>query len=450
MSRRIASLFFVLALSIIVMADAKAQQNFSNCGIYYTGAGTPDCPSVSAAIAGLNAQMSGYCAAGNYSECPSAVVSAPNCVAAPSGTRTHTCQGTWQYRAASGTTFGQFTATRQVRTPTCPSGQQFNPHTNQCDTPCSSKPPMQNVRFQVTGGIAGSACSGGCEYIVDLVGGSGPAGLTTIGGVQFYRAPSMVPSGSTCTVGNSPIASDGQACATQGSLTQCVKPDGRHCATSSSGKEFCWQPGENGIKASGNEAATKSPPNTEIKAPPLPPNNGGEWTQTGQSTVTTTVNNNTQTSNVTGWQSSYGSQGQGANGNGANGEGNSGNGSGSGLGNGNGNGNGNGDDDEDDDGPGGPGAGVGDLYSPTDKTVASVFGAFKARVSGAPLISAINSFFTVNASGGCPVFNVPGSDYWSAMSYDAHCSGGFLEALQAIGWVLMAVAAFFAAMWALS
>lgn len=307
---------------------------------------------------------------------------------------------------------------------------------------------MTSVRFPVVGGSPNTTCSGGCEYAVDLQGGSGTTGLTTIGGASWYRAASMSPTGSTCTSGNQPLGNETQACATQGNLTQCVKPDGQHCATASTGKQFCWQPGENGIKASGNDAATKSPDGQTPKPPPLPPNNGGDWTQTGQSTVITNTNGTPSTSTVTGWQSNYGGQGQGASGGGASGEGNSGNGSGSGLGNGNGNGNG--DDEGDDDGPGGPGAGVGDLYTPTDKTIASVFNAFKSRVGNAPLVSSINDFFTVNATGGCPVFNLPASDYWEATSYDAHCSGGILEALQAIGWVLMAAAAFFAAMWALS
>lgn len=328
----------------------------------------------------------------------------------------------------------------------CPNGQTWNPTTNQCDTPCGSKPPMLNVRFQLTSSFE-TTCSGGCTYAVDLQGGTGPSGRVTIGGVPFYRAASMSPTGDYCTVGNQPADNDGEACTQQGNLTQCVKDDGRHCATASTGKEFCWQPGENGIKASGNDAATKSPEGTTPKPPPLPPNNGGEWTQTGQSTVVTDVNGQTQTSNVTGWQSNYGGQGQGASGGGATGEGNSGSGSGSGLGGGSGNGDGEGDDE---DGPGGPGAGVGDLYTPTDKTIASVFGAFKARVSDSPIVDSIDAFFTVNATGGCPVFSVPGNEYWEAMSFDAHCSGDILQILERIGWVLMAVAAFLAAIWALS
>ena len=325
----------------------------------------------------------------------------------------------------------------------CGAGQQWNEFIKKCDGPCNTKPAMSNVRMQ---GSVGTACSGGCEYVAE-VGAGTSGGPTVIGGQSWFRASSMVPSGNYCSVADSAVKeSDPDPCVQQGNLTQCLKPDGQTCATASSGKQFCWQPGENGIKASGNDAATKSPDGTTPKPPPLPPNNGGEWTQTGQSTVTTTINDTTQTSNVTGWQSSYGSQGQGANGNGASGEGNSGSGSGSGLGNGNGNG----DDEGDDDGPGGPGAGVDDLYTPTDKTIASVFAAFKARVGESPLVDAIDGFFTVNASGGCPTWTVPASEYWDSMTWDKHCSGDMLNSLQAIGFVLMAIAAFLAAIWALS
>ncbi|WFC43781.1 hypothetical protein [Pseudoxanthomonas sp. SE1] len=433
MMRRIVACCCILALAVIVMADVRAQ-DYSQCNV--PTATNALCPDRGAAVAAAKASAQHYCS------------QLSNCNGLDDTIETFNGSDTWSYRTryrygeANNGSFGVYKRTMI----SCPAGHTWNAATMTCDSGCNSKPPMTNVRFQVAGGIAGSACSGGCEYIVDLQSGSGPAGLTTIGGVQFYRAPSMVPSGSTCTNGNQPITNDSEACATQGNLTQCVKPDGQHCATASSGKQFCWQPGENGIKASGNDAATKSPDGTTPKPPPLPPNNGGEWTQTGQSTVTTTINDTTQTSNVTGWQSSYGSQGQGANGNGASGEGNSGSGSGSGLGNGNGNG----DDEGDDDGPGSPGAGVDDLYTPTDKTIASVFAAFKARVGESPLVDAIDGFFTVNASGGCATWTVPASEYWDSMTWDKHCSGDMLSSLQAIGFVLMAIAAFLAAIWALS
>lgn len=437
MIRRIFAFFFFLLLAIVVMADAGAQSVPAACNI---GSGCNKQEAYERCVAMGAYAMANPVMAGQHD---------PTCTDLGSSSRRWLCQvgrpDGMSPQACSLMSNPNVGWGYEWHYENCPSDSPWNAVTKKCDSPCGTKPSMLNVIFQLSSPVE-TACSGGCQYAVDLQGGSGQTGRVTLGGVPFYRAASMSPTGATCTVGNQPAESDGQACTQQGNLTQCVKPDGQHCATASSGKQFCWQPGENGIKASGNDAATKSPDGTTPKPPPLPPNNGGEWTQTGQSTVVTDVNGRTQASNVTGWQSNYGAQGSGASGNGASGEGSSGNGSGSGLGNGNGNG----DDEGDDDGPGGPGAGVGDLYTPTDKTIASVFNAFKSRVGNAPLVSSINDFFTVNATGGCPVFNLPGSDYWEAASYDAHCSGSFLEALQAIGWVLMAAAAFFAAMWALS
>lgn len=210
-----------------------------------------------------------------------------------------------------------------------------------------------------------------------------------------------------------------------------MKNDGRHCAVSSSGRQFCWEPGEAGTKVSGNEASTVSPQGAEVNPPPVPPKNNGSWQPGGSSTVTVTTGNTTNIYNVTNHQSSYGSSGSGG---GA--EGDPGNGGGSGPGGGEG---------EEGAGPGSPGAGLGDLYTPTDKTVSSVFAAFKTRVEGSPIVGAVTGFFTVSVSGSCPTFAVPASDYWEAMTFSAHCEGDFLTNLTYIGWVLLALACVWAA-----
>jgi len=299
-----------------------------------------------------------------------------------------------------------------------------------------------------------AACNNGCKMMPVPGQSSLGVGLGPNPSFTSYSTAGWVATGDVCTKGDTGEkgdddtggGNDGEQCTQQDNLTQCMKSDGRHCAVASSGKEFCWQPGENGIKASGNDAATKSPQGKEAKPPPLPPNNGGDWEQKAQSTVVESKDGASNTSNVTSWESSYGSQGQGASGNGASGEGKGGSGSGSGLGGGSGNGEGDGDGD----GAGGVGDGAGDFYTSNGKTVSDVFQTFKARVSASPLIDAVQGFFTVSAGGACPTFTVPASEYWEAMTYDAHCSGDFLAALQAIGWVLMAVAALAAAYWALS
>lgn len=172
--------------------------------------------------------------------------------------------------------------------------------------------------------------------------------------------------------------------------------------------------------------------------------------QRAVSQITAAIAGIPTTSTVTNYTSSYGTSGQGASGGGASGEGKGGSGSGSGLGGGSGSGSGSGDGDGDDDGPGSPGGQVGDLYTSDGKTVAGIFNAFRSRVGDSPLIDAITNFFSAQGGGACPVFSIGASTYWEAMSFDGHCSGDFLAALQSIGWVLMAAAALLAAYWALS
>ncbi|SBV35994.1 putative Phage-related protein [uncultured Stenotrophomonas sp.] len=358
------------------------------------------------------------------------------------------------YNAASATqgvySAGTVSPGRCSGTPTWYNGTRASFYHNSA---CSSRPPLTGGVVHISASHTGpvGACNDGCTMMPVTGSGGSSIGLGPNPSFFSYFPDNWAATGDVCTKADTGEVTpdtgggnDGEQCTQQDNLTQCMKPDGRHCAVASSGKEFCWQPGENGIKASGNDAATKSPQGKEAKPPPLPPNNGGDWEQKAQSTVVESKDGASNTSNVTSWGSSYGSQGQGASGNGASGEGKGGSGSGSGLGGGGGNGDG------DDDGAGGVGDGAGDFYASNGKTVSDVFQAFKARVSASPLIDAVQGFFTVNTGGACPTFTVPASEYWEAMTYDAHCSGDFLAALQAIGWVLMAVAALAAAYWALS
>ncbi|MGR4896959.1 hypothetical protein ACIPR8_16985 [Stenotrophomonas sp. LARHCG68] len=309
---------------------------------------------------------------------------------------------------------------------------------------CAQSADMVNVSYQTT---AGGTCSGGCEY-VPVVGAGETFRNVTLKGVSFTRASRMAPNGGVCSIADySPPSTGGEdQCIEDGTLTQCVKSDGTICTGKN--KQFCFKPGESGIKTSGNEAASNIPEGKDSKLPPVPPANGGDWEKIADALVsisetkggTTTTNNST----INNYNSSYGSSGSGASGNGASGESNGGSGDGSGSGSGDGEGGGDGND------PGGAGSGVGTLYEGTGDTVAGVFDQFKARVGNSPLIAATRDFFTVHGGGSCPVFTVPASTYWESMTYDGHCSGDFLAALKSIGWVLMAIAALAAAYWALS
>lgn len=292
---------------------------------------------------------------------------------------------------------------------------------------CSAQPAMQNVRFT---GNSGS-CSGGCAYAVDS---DGTWESVTVGGVKVTKATKMLPTGKTCTVGDSTGASDPlgdkEECVQTDALTQCVRPDGKHCATASTGATFCWSPGEAGVKTTdnGNQAATKSPENTQINAPKDAPKNGGDWTVTGQGQVSTSSSGGgTTANNVTTFDSSYGKDGTGK-----------------GTGTGTGDGDGDGEGEGDDDGAGQAGEGVGDLYEGTDKTAASLAEQWFNQVSNTPILQGMTSFMTVSGGGSCPVISLQASQWWEAMSYTAHCSGDFLSYLRAAGWLIFAIACYFA------
>lgn len=181
---------------------------------------------------------------------------------------------------------------------------------------CALRTDMVNASFT---GNAGS-CSGGCAY-APSVGGGDTYTVVTVAGLSVTKASRLAPTGEVCTNGDGlglPVTSE--QCAQQGTLTQCVRPDGKHCATASTGKQFCWTPTEAGVKTSNNEAATKSPQGVGINAPNSPPKNGGDWQQHDSGTVSVSTSSTTNNYNVTSWVSTYGSEGDGGSGGGGEGE----------------------------------------------------------------------------------------------------------------------------------
>lgn len=285
---------------------------------------------------------------------------------------------------------------------------------------CSSRPAGSGGFY-----LAGkqSACSDGCRYDEGQIVGS-----MELAGKRYYQSSGAKPTGDVCTYDASKDATEvtEDQCHRTGTLTQCVTKDGKHCAVASTGKKFCWEPTETGTKVSGNEAATKAPQGSEISAPPKPPTDGGDWQSSGSGSMSGGSGGSSNGYDITGWNS---------NGDG-NGSGEGGGGEGGGDGDGKGDGEGNGDN---------PGSGVGDLYKGTDKTVAGLMGKFYAQASNAPVMKGITNFMGINGGGGtCPVFTLPASDYWKAMTFDAHCSDKWLELLKAMGWIVLAIAAYVA------
>lgn len=303
---------------------------------------------------------------------------------------------------------------------------------------CAKRPDMTNARYA---SVDSNTCSGGCQF-VPVLGGGETYGTSVVGGQKVTRASRLAPTGATCSSGDAkaaPTTGDEDQCVQDAVLTQCIKKDGTICTGKN--KQFCFKPGESGIKTSGNEAASNVPDGKATKAPPVPPANGGDWEKIGDALVkisetkggTTTTSNST----INNYSSSYGSSGSGASGNGANGQSNGGSGDGSGKGDGKGDGDGDGD-------GAGSTAPMSELYKKSDKNVESVLSDFYSKVQAAPIMGGISSFMTVPGGGSCPVFSLSASRYWQAMSYDGHCSGSFLAFLHAAGYVILAIAAYFA------
>ncbi|MEN5206692.1 hypothetical protein ABE493_01025 [Stenotrophomonas terrae] len=225
-------------------------------------------------------------------------------------------------------------------TPVCISSEGAVPSTScqfEYRGSCESRAVLQNASYQ-----GPSYCQQGCAYVPDDVAPLNPNSID----FSFFNQDRIIkhakrlrPTGAICeSLPNPPDAPQPDVCVTQGTLTQCVTPEGKHCASGASGKKYCWDADEHGTKTSGNEAMTKSPVDKPVNLPPVPPKNGGEWEKKGEGTVSTTINNNTDNSKITNNVSNYGDKGSGAAGGGSDGEGNGGSGDGSGKGDGEGEG----------------------------------------------------------------------------------------------------------------
>lgn len=308
-------------------------------------------------------------------------------------------------------------------------GTQFDTTYNWPKTAGCAQRPATTSGWSSAGN--GSSCLDGCAF--------GPASSSetqSFGGRVYFSLAGATPTGNTCGSDDGSgqkVAKDD--CVQTGTLTQCMRPDGKVCATASTGKQFCWSPGEQGQKMAdnGNQAALKSPDNAQINAPRTPPANGGDWQVTGQGTMSQTSGGITTTSNITTFDSTYGKDGTGK-----------GDGTGTGSDGGSGGGTGDGDGEGDDDGPGSVGEAAGDFYDGTDLTITGLLTDYYGKVTATPMLASIKSFMMVSGGGSCPVFTMPATAWTPALTFDAHCSGSVYAVLLTMGWVLLGVVSYYA------
>ncbi|HHW4673066.1 MAG TPA: hypothetical protein ACQGQF_04475 [Xylella fastidiosa subsp. pauca] len=315
---------------------------------------------------------------------------------------------------------------------------------------CLTRSPKSLLGLTLPSGVRvpSTACYDGCSY--DLDRSHGIIGVGQDDGKVRYVLPGMTPNGNLCSVSPSGGSSSESSqepppvqdvvkdeCTRMGTLTQCVRQDGKYCATSSTGHQYCWKPGEVGtqIASDGNHAATLNKIDVPVIAPVDAPKDKGDWRVDGKGTSTQIINNTYNNYNTTTFASTGSSSGSGggsSSGSGGSKDGGSGGSGGDKSGG-----------DKDTPGSGSP-SGTGVLYKRNGKTLDAVVSGYQAKVNDLPFISGISSFLTISASGECPVFTLSASAYWPEMTFDYHCSGVFLSFLRSAGYIIFAIASYYA------
>jgi hypothetical protein len=156
-ARRVAYLVVAAALAWLGLGSAKAQ-DFSRC-TSNDGGTSALCPSVAAAIAGLNASMQIQCSEGSYSACPLDVTRPAECTPANRATTSHDCSLIYTARFTSGSTTPSRTLTRRVAKVVCTAPDVLNPVTNQCQPPCTGRPSTVQPFLPLSGS---KQCFNGC------------------------------------------------------------------------------------------------------------------------------------------------------------------------------------------------------------------------------------------------------------------------------------------------
>ncbi len=170
--------------------------------------------------------------------------------------------------------------------------------------PCADQGPIPSGTMTTLGGGTGKVCHDGCLYTAgstpdtEYKFASGTTGIHYIGGWS--------PTGEACSLGGpNPDAKQAPECISEGGMTQCLREDGKHCASGASGTMHCWGPGDTGDKVSpsGDEYGTKDPnagrpPTSPPPASPppaggggggtAPPSGGGTWGPPQSCTTVTT------------------------------------------------------------------------------------------------------------------------------------------------------------------
>lgn len=236
--------------------------------------------------------------------------------------RYHIPVGTGCYNGTHGFLFGP--SGSYYWTTSCPAGEEPDSGNGYaCVNPterCLNK--NDSVPSSSTAIYTGQQCNDGCVYGKRSGGGDADSG----GGVIGYG--SLGYTGETCTATSvPPTFNDGPTCTPAGSgQTFCVKPNGDHCYSASTGRQICWGPGETGTKTDGPVAQTRNPGTDNPAPPPTPPagetlsppspNTNTTTNQPGGTVTNTTVNNYTTNNGTNGGPTNSGEPNDGSSGDG--------------------------------------------------------------------------------------------------------------------------------------
>lgn len=223
----------------------------------------------------------------------------------------------------------------------CPAAETWDDVSHTCFSPerCLAKTPVQYGLLNVSvGGM--HMCQDGCDY--EARDGTDSNLTTHLGDVlHTYYGGAYKPTGQPCTSGqNGPQPPKKQECVPIEGMTACKRDDGKLCASASTGKQICWNPGETGEKGDGPLLQVRNAGGLPA-SPQTPPPPGDSFQQQGNShsmgesigggtTINTTITNYTTGSGV----NAVGSGGSSSGGSGNSGEPADGSGSGSGGGSG--------------------------------------------------------------------------------------------------------------------
>lgn len=163
-------------------------------------------------------------------------------------------------------------------------------------------------------GTSAPTCYGGCRM-------AGSTQTVQQGGFPHARLTNRYYTGATCTretpggkpddTGVEPLTPEPDPPEVEqdtckslpGGQTACMRSDGKHCASASTGATFCWNPNETGTQydGTGQNAQTKQPRGNEVRAPSATIPSGNEWNRDPGHTTTVTHQGTTTNYNVTNW-----------------------------------------------------------------------------------------------------------------------------------------------------